>query len=323
MQSNNVVPYRRLRRAIDYALRINETVAERQAKARSKAGRSDPTRTATVRRNFEAELSRRFDDLARAIREVIVEQDGFGIIKSADELVSNIRVNQGQFDFPRSADKVAAFMRWLRAQQSKGILGVTEGTPIETAANKAWTNLYIDSAYQRGVRQAASRLRSAGARVDDRWIDAAFNRPIHADRLGLIYTRTFSELEGITRTMDGRISRVLTMGMAEGRSPRDIARSLSDEVGIAKRRAQVIARTEVISAHAEASLNAYAEAGVEGVTVEAEVSTTGDGLVCPRCEELEGKTFPIEQARNRIPVHPNCRCAWIPAIKDARGVELR
>ena len=321
-QRSNVVmitPRHRLRRALEYSVRVNQTVAERQAKARSKAGRTDPTRTALVRRQFEAELTRRFEDLARAIREVIVEQNGFGEIKSTEELVTN----QGKFDFPRSQDKVAAFMKWLRQQQSKDILGITEGVPIESAASKAWTNLYIDSAYQRGIRQAGARLRQAGARVEDRWIDSAFNRPIHADRLGLIYTRTFSELEGITRTMDGRISRVLSLGMAEGKSPRQLARDITEEVGLSLRRAQVIARTEVVSAHAEATLNAYTEAGVKGVTIEAELSTTGDALVCPEREALEGREFPIEEARNLIPVHPNCRCAWVPAIKDVRGVELR
>lgn len=298
----------------------HEDVGARQARARRAAGKQDPTKTALVRREFEAELKRRFAELMAKIMDEVVDGDGFGLEGPNGGL---IQVNAGRFDFPRSADKVSSFMRWLRAEQSKGVLGITQGADIGSSARNAWSNTYIDTAYQRGIRQSGAQLRRAGAEVSERWVESAFNRPIHADRVGLIYTRTFEELEGITRTMSGRISRTLALGLSEGKSPRDIARDLNNEVDIGLNRARMIARTEVVAAHAEASLNAYAEAGVAGVSVEAEWSTTGDELVCELCQDLEGDVIPIERARNLLPRHPNCRCAWIPVISDARGVQLR
>lgn len=73
------------------------------------------------------------------------------------------------------------------------------------------------------------------------------------------------------------------------------------------------------SAYAEGALNSYEEMGIEGVEVEAEFATAGDDVVCPECEELEGKVYSIEEARGVIPVHPNCRCAWIPMVGESKS----
>lgn len=51
-------------------------------------------------------------------------------------------------------------------------------------------------------------------------IDVIFNAPFYLERVGLVYTRTYTDLKGITDTMASQISRVLAQGMAEGRNPR-------------------------------------------------------------------------------------------------------
>lgn len=272
------------------------------------ARRMDPTRTTGVRRRFEAQMTKRFRALKGQINRYLLEQDAL-----------SLRVN---FTFRTSPEKIAGFMAWLRKQQSAGILGIHEGASVESAARSAWTNVYVSSGYTEGVNRAATQLRKSGATVDQRWIDAAFARPIHADRLGIAYTRTFSELKGITDAMDRAISRELARGLAEGWAPQKIASAINgrvDAVGLT--RARVLARTEVINAHAEATLNSFQEAGVSGVEVEAEILTTAGA--CPECEALEGKSFTIEEARGIIPVHPNCRCAWAPVVKGGTGITLK
>jgi len=277
----------------------------------------DPTHTTLIRRQFDAEIARRFKALRRSIAVTVDHNDAFGL-----------RVNDPAgafaFAFPRSADKVTAFMEWLALEQARLIFDLSTGAPLHSAAQFQWANVYIDSAYRRGLRQAANELRSAGATVSDNWIETGFQRPVHADRAGLIYTRTYSELRGITEAMDTAISRELAAGLIDGRGPRSIARDLAervDKIGIT--RARVLARTETIAAHADATLNTYREAGLEGVTVVAEFATAGDDKVCPRCRELEGRTFRIDEADGVIPVHPNCRCAWIPVVEDGTGIALQ
>lgn len=272
--------------------------------------RTDPTRTTLLRQRFEADLVRRFEWLKTLIIQVIETENGFGLA-----------TNAGRFAFDRSQQKADAFMRWLKAQERTGILEIKEGEAIGSVKNP-WTSKYIQSAYQKGIANAGAKLRGAGAIVDERWISAAFNRPIHADRVAQIYTRTYRDLDGITKEMDKRISQTLALGLAEGRSPRDIARDIAREVdAIGITRARTLARTEVVAAHSEANLSAYEEAGAYGVEIEAEFSTASDP--CPICEELQGKEYTIAEARGLIPAHPNCRCAWTPKVINGTGIVLR
>ncbi len=124
--------------------------------------------------------------------------------------------------------------------------------------------------------------------------------------------------------MDMKIGRILAEGLARGDGPMAIARELAEAVeGVGIMRARTLARTEIIRAHADASLSSYREAGLEGVSVQAEFSTARDDAVCPECEALEGQVFSLDAAQGIIPVHPNCRCAFLPVVPDASEVVLQ
>lgn len=286
---------------------------------RTHARRKDPTNTTRIRRAFEQEINRRFSQLKKLIRQSLVEADALAL--KTNEVSA---LGKRAFEFRRSGDKVQDFMDWLKRAEDDTIFSIIPGTPNRAAKDSAWANIYLKSAYQQGLQQSASHMRAGGIKVSPEWADSAFFRPIHADRLGLAYTRTFTDLVGVTDVMDVAISRILSQGLGEGRNPVDMARDIVDKVdGIGRARARTIARTEVISAHAEASLNAYTEAGLSGVKVRAEWSTAGDDRVCDECADMEGKEFDIEDAHGMIPLHPNCRCAFIPVVGDPEGKELR
>lgn len=294
------------------------------------AKRLDPTGTLTLRGKFERRLVGKFNRLKTLVNQSIVQNDAFGLKaqsigdSAAQSIVMDAQAIQPRaFSFDRPADKVERFMGWLTEAQNDGILEVQRGASLSSAARSSWMNTYIDSAYSKGVRDAANKMRKGGASIAESWTQQSFFRPIHADRLGLIYTRAYSDLDGITKTMDQQISRILAQGIGEGRGPLDIARQINeriDRIGIT--RARVLARTEIVSAHAEASLNAYEEAKIEGVEVEAEFTTAGDDAVCPECEALSGKVFTIAESRGMIPVHPNCRCSFSPIVVGGTDIEL-
>ena len=63
-----------------------------------------------------------------------------------------------------------------------------------------------------------------------------------------------------------------------------------------------------------AANDAYEEAGIKGVKAKVEWVTAGDDRVCEECAGLEAEVFTLDQARGLIPLHPNCRCAWIPVV---------
>jgi SPP1 gp7 family putative phage head morphogenesis protein len=283
-------------------------------------------------------MSRRFTELRGVIRKAIVDEDVFGLTSQPPQPQALQLTTPGNqaFAFERSGAKVNAFMSWLRTQEEAGILEVSGfefGQQVGSGIESAWTNKYVQSGYQRGIRQARNEMRKAGISAPtiqaSGGIEAVFNNPFHIDRVGLLFTRTFNDLKNTTEAMNGQLSRLLARGLAEGQNPNVIARwltkaisgpvggelAITDTLGRfipAQRRAKMIARTEIIRSHAWGTLQEFKNFGVVGVQVKAELVTAQDNRVCPDCEALEGEIFEIDKAWGIIPVHVFCRCAFLP-----------
>jgi len=294
--------------------------------------RGDPTRTTTLRNVFALQMRKRFNHLARSVKFAVDDQDVFGLRST---FLTQQVTGPGfrAFDFPRSADKIEAFMAWLQVQINNDILELTSAQQIGVGAEGAWTNLYIADSYKRGVIRARYELRKAGFDVPSidqtGGIDISFSTPFHIDRVGLLFTRTFSGLKGITAAMDTQISRVLAQGLIDGDGPALLARKLvavingtgMGDLGItdtlgrfipASRRAEILARTEIIRAHHQGMMQEYINWRVEGFMVKAEWATAGDDRVCAICEGFEGRIFTLEEINSLIPAHPLCRCIALP-----------
>ena len=295
----------------------------------------DPTRTTSLRNAFARALRKRFNELARVIRQAVADEDIFGLQTGLNITAFSLTPpGPGVFAFPRSADKVDAFMKWLQLQTDKGILQTIELQRSGVGVESAWTNTYIQDSYKRGVLRARYEMQRAGYSIpsiaETGGIDIALGgNPFHVDRLGLLYTRVYSELKGITGAMEQQISRVLAQGIGDGDNPRLLARKLVStingtgmgDLGIrdtlgrfipARRRAEILARTEIVRAHHQATIQEYKNWGVEGVRVRVEWSTADDERVCDRCSGLQGQTFTLEEIEGMIPLHPQCRCLALP-----------
>jgi len=292
----------------------------------------DPTRTLTLRNAWVRAMDKRFNDLIRVIRKAIVEDDCFGLLPETYAALTSPGHNA--FDFARTGDKLDAFMKWLMGEVDKGILEIASHQRIGSSVEPAWTNMYVQDSYKRGVMRARTEMKKAGYKVTPvsdvfGGIDAILGTGFHIDRIGLLYTRVFSDLKGITSAMDTQISRVLGQGLIDGDHPRILAKKIiaaidgsgAGELGIkdtlgrwipAKRRAAMLARTEVVRAHHAANIQEYMNWGVRGVSVVAEFVTAGDDRVCDECAGYHGNRYTLKEAEFLIPVHPNCRCIVIP-----------
>lgn len=230
-----------------------------------------------------------------------------------------------QYKFATTAKKVDEFMNWVDERMDMKIIK-TSGRRI--AGNKAWMNTHIESAYKKGMSRAYMEIHKVGKDLPGhKYLNMAFNSPIHADAAGMIFTRVYSDLKGVTDAMSAKMSRTLAQGLIDGEGPNTIAREMArdiEDIGIV--RAKMIARTEVIRAHHVANINVYREAGIDGVTVTAEWLTAGDDRVCEICqgnaETEDGKKiiYTLDEIEGMIPAHPNCRCTAIPAEETFNGL---
>lgn len=296
----------------------------------------DPTRTTSLRNAFSRQMDRRFNELIKVIRVAVIDQDCFGAQK---RMVTQQMYPPGYhaFDYPRSAERVEAFMRWVRLQVDRGILTVQQFQQIGEAVEGAWTNMYVADSYKRGIMRARYEMGKAGMNVpsieDSGGIDTVFGLPFHMDRVGLLFTRVYNELTGVTEAMANNIAQILSQGMIDGDGPRLLARKMiaaidgtgagtlgiTDKLGrfiSAKRRAEMIARTEMIRSFHLAAIQEYRNWGVLGIQVRAEWITAEDNRVCEKCASMEGRTFTLDEIEPMIPAHPLCRCLALPIIID-------
>lgn len=324
----------------------------------------DPTLSGPIIRRMCTDSDNRFRELAQLIRQAIVDLDVFGLKSKGEkgQRDSDVQVNRdsqetknrkGRYSLPkreawsqrRTPQKVRLFMKWLRDQEAKGVLEQKRGAPKDVNGSRLWANLYLESNYRRGIQETYSQVKRTANRNKEirdglgrRWrqpvadfADSAFNQPIHADRVGMLYTRAFTDLEGITSTMDAQVSDVLSQGLIDGRNGEDLAREVINRVtgltstegqrrrGIsAMQRARTLARTELILAHQQAALNTMTEASNKlGEQVYAQWKTALDDRVRPAHQERHDKVFDRVEVESLLG-EPNCRCgvvAYFPTIQ--------
>lgn len=274
----------------------------------------DPTKTKTLRDKFEADAYKRFRRVKGAIRQAVADEDVLGLGEQEARNADYDTPNPNDFRFLTDAEKKERFMQWLRQRIDDDVLEPTTRDNIRRGRH--WTGSYVRSASRKGVEHATRELKKQGYDVPKESIEDVFNAPIHTDKLALVYTRAYDALEGITQEMDTQISRVLSDALVQGWNPRKAASKINDRVDkIGITRARTMARTEIIHAHATSTLDRFEALGVEKVGVEVELRTAGDSRVCPTCASLNGNVYSINEARGLIPIHPGCRCAYLPLVE--------
>lgn len=229
-----------------------------------------------------------------------------------------------RWQYQTSLQKLQAFRLWLQ-DQMKAVI----------TSEDLWWQSYIEDGYRKGAKRAFDDVTKSlpdldkpigpwyqGTKMD--FLSGSFGRVVPVEKVKLLASRVFSDLDGITDFMETRIVRALTDGLTQGQHPQQIAGEMSKTVSIGLGRAKTIAQTEIIRAHAEGQLDALEKLGVDQVGVTVEWSTAGDNRVCKLCQPLNNIVLTTKEARGIIPRHPRCRCSFKPAgMIDRRGTQVK
>lgn len=107
----------------------------------------------------------------------------------------------------------------------------------------------------------------------------------------------------------------ITEAMEQGLSNDNLAQTIEDSYAFSSERAMTIARTETAFADCQGNMALY----TRSEQVSQKQWITGADC-CPDCQELEGEVVGLEEKfSNGVdapPAHPNCRCDFIPILKD-------
>lgn len=250
--------------------------------------------------------------------------------------------NAGFMSFATSGAALSAFEKWLKRQQAEILTSPQQ--------EDAW-DWYVVAGFEKGAGRSYDDVRGthkpsksrpspkpsgsktskprkptrrtpsspSGSGKDD-FLRLTLTAPVAVEKVQLLAARTFEEVRGLAASQRNEMRKVLADGLVRGQSPRQLVTPLAEQVSISRKRAELVARTEIIRAHAEGQLTALEALGVGtlGVDVEWSITRGKDGKpdkrVCPLCAELAGHVFTIAQARGMLPRHPRCRCAWRPKL---------
>lgn len=225
---------------------------------------------------------------------------------------------QQRFRFLTSPEKIAKFQAIIQKELQGQVLFIPDASQVESA----YWHKYIEEGYQKGAGRAFDNVRKPALTFSpgegdffrgskQEFLRQAFAQKVSVEKVKLLASRVFTELKGVTESMSQQMTRVLTDGLVQGKSPRDTAKELAKRVDVGRSRALTIARTETIRAHSEGNLDALEQLGITEVGVQAEWSAAADA--CPICTPMDGVVMKISEARGTVPRHPNCRCGWIPS----------
>ena len=120
-----------------------------------------------------------------------------------------------------------------------------------------------------------------------------------------IKLRSLTLARSINKTTLEALRKELSLGFEAGESIQQLTKRIEGYfTENAKYRAEMVSRTEVISAYNEGHLHRYELEGVDKSEFYASVGA------CEECLPYDGQVYPTKEAHGIIPVHPNCRCRW-------------
>ncbi len=125
-----------------------------------------------------------------------------------------------------------------------------------------------------------------------------------------ILARSLTLAKAINLTTLEALRREITIGFEAGESIRQIAARIEGYfTDNAEYRANMVSRTEVIAASNEGALHRFESEGID----KSEFFIAPDA--CEECIPYDGKVYATKDSHGIIPIHPNCRCVWLPSTE--------
>lgn len=270
----------------------------------------DPTRTKSLRNEYARNLTVLFRDYWRRIKERLEERAS---PRSSDIYKKYFHAQEDFFDNDDEAGAFADEFDYLA-----GLIILNASLPLIDRFNRI--------AYMRGNDFARSVLGKKGIVVPELPLGV-----LDIAKLEHLRTYDFNLISGATDDIKNRIRIVLMDGVRTGKPISKIVPEIQNifmKLPASEKklwpnwknltqkqkmflRADSIARSEIIRAHAAGALEEYKKVGIEMVELQ-----NGDNP-CEECADLAGNTYYLDDPEMpEIPVHPRCQCAWVAVMGE-------
>lgn len=208
--------------------------------------------------------------------------------------------------------------------------------PNGTLANRWWLNSYLEKQYERGTGQALKSTQNmastqlVGPEVSQAaramQLESILLTPGYQNRIGMLKSRTFNDMLGLSDDMKKDLAGVLSRGMAAGEGIQKIKSDIVKRVGVSQSRAERISRTEIN--------NAYRESYSAEVDELNETVWDGSGLATrllwysalspttrPNHASRHGRVYTTQEVRDFYATGANsinCLCTQVEVLVDKK-----
>lgn len=199
---------------------------------------------------------------------------------------------------------------------------------LDGGQNDLWFDEYIDLAAEKGTGQAYANLsqQSPVYAAGRESLSAILASEPYQRRMALVHARMFEEMKGLSAEVKRDMARVLTDGVGRGLNPREVSRNLTEQIGIEKRRANRIARTEVTTALRRARWD-EAESSMDDLGLNIRLLHFSALSPTTRIKHAlrHAHTYTVQAVRDWYAVDANsinCKCGQVEVLVDADGKPL-
>lgn len=231
-----------------------------------------------------------------------------------------LRVLQARADAARAAGQPVS-PSWLYREQRLRALRTTLRRDLEAWATHAHTTVRTGQmrAAVDGARHARMLIAQETGRLG---LGGSFTEPpVEPIIRAVANMQQGSPLAELFTTLPNELGanleREIVTGLARGRNPEALARSVARVAGGPLHRAVTIARTEMLRAYRMSTQDTYLQNDdvLDGWTWHAHISPT----TCAACWAMHGTHHPTSEV---LDGHPRCRCAMLPRTKTSRDLGL-
>lgn len=226
------------------------------------------------------------------------------ILGNVAETIAKVKKAGGEWSYANQSALTRS--RGLFEQINKELikLGKEENTVFRTNLQNIYTDQFLRTIYTLGQTQTVkSSFNMLNPRLIQDTLDYPWSGAMFSDRLWL------------DKDMLGRNLRVgLTQSMILGEDMDRISDRVGANINTSKYNAMRVARTETKRVTYSSQAAAFEDQNVGEVRYMA-ANNGGDSRTCDLCKEDHGKVYKLGEEPS-LPRHPNCRCWYIPVVKD-------
>jgi SPP1 gp7 family putative phage head morphogenesis protein len=180
---------------------------------------------------------------------------------------------------------------------------------------------FLASIYMHSRRMAASILRRHG--LPD--VQEARN-PLPIDKDTAKRLAGEIDLSDVEAKVAAKVRNITAKALEAGKTPMELAIEIQQAV-TAPRNWKKFARTEIQRVNNVALQDVYS--ANKNLLLGEQFAATLDSRTCPICQAYDGKIFYYRPApgqvsiakKPKVPVHPHCRCTYVPVLKSPEQLE--